>query len=102
MPKIATLPLEKKAKKFNNNVYPQNFNGRNHSKIHSNGSNPSNPILKGKAAVKWMLSSDIGVSNEVEAIILGELLLNANVIVPLKRDPLFNCTAKDFYAFTVF
>ena len=35
MPKIATLPLEKKAKKFNNNVYPQSFNGKEPHKFNS-------------------------------------------------------------------
>jgi len=78
MPKIGTLPLFKKSKKFNSNVYQQCFSG--------------------KAAVKWMLTAELGISYEWEAEIMGELLLNANIIVPLQRDPNFVNSSKSIYA----
>jgi len=80
MSKIQTLPLQKKSRRFNSNLYFQ--------------------CCTGKTIVKWMLSSDVGITSEVEAILMGELLLNANIMVPLQRNPEFSSSAKSIYALT--
>lgn len=48
-----------------------------------------------------MLDAGIGVRFEPEAMILGELMLNAGVIVPLSRKVEFSSSGKDYYALTV-
>ena len=48
-----------------------------------------------------MLDAGTGVKMELKAMILGELMLNAGVIVPLSRKVEFSASAKDFYALTV-
>jgi hypothetical protein len=48
-----------------------------------------------------MLEAGTGVKMDLEAMILGELMLNAGVIVPLSRKVEFSTSGKDFYALTV-
>jgi hypothetical protein len=48
-----------------------------------------------------MLEAGTGVKMDLEAMILGELMLNAGAIVPLSRKVEFSASGKDFYALTV-
>lgn len=48
-----------------------------------------------------MLEAGTGVKLDLEAMILGELMLNAGVIVPLSRKVEFSASNKDHYALTV-
>ncbi|ELR25295.1 RhoGAP domain containing protein [Acanthamoeba castellanii str. Neff] len=80
IPKLSTLPFEKKPRVFNSNIYTQSFSG--------------------KTLVKWMLEAGTGVRMDLEAMILGELMLNAGAIVPLSRKVEFSASGKDFYALT--
>jgi len=78
IPKLNTLPFERKPRTFNSNVYLHSFTG--------------------KTLVKWMMDAGTGVKMELEALILGELMLNAGVIIPLSRKVEFSASSKDYYA----
>jgi len=111
IPKLNTLPFERKPRTFNSNVYLHSFTGavlcslgKVAGRVVGWESNRKRTRLDGdagKTLVKWMMDAGTGVKMELEALILGELMLNAGVIIPLSRKVEFSASSKDYYALAV-